>query len=133
MTRSITERMARTSSAMQDGVTHVAEIERAARGLDETLASIASASDRTRTAASGVGIAAEENLRAVEQAASGIASIAKVAESHASAAEEVTASSEEQSAACEQMSATAATLHKGAMRLQELVDGLGVRSNGGPR
>ena len=72
----------------------------------------------------------EENLRAVEQAATGIAAIARVAESHASAAEEVTASSEEQSAACEQMSATAATLHRGAMRLRELVDGLGARTNG---
>ena len=132
MTRSITERMARTSSAMQEGVAHVAEIEQAARGLDETLASIATASERTRTTASGVGTAAEENLRAVEQAASGIAAIARVAESHASAAEEVTASSQEQSAACEQMSATAATLHKGAMRLRELVDGLGARSNGEP-
>ncbi len=130
MTRSITERMARTSEAMQDGVMHVAEIERAARGMDDTLSVIASASDRTRTAASGVGVAAEENLRAVEQAATGIAAIARVAESHASAAEEVTASSEEQSAACEQMSATAATLHRGAMRLRELVDGLGARTNG---
>jgi len=28
------------------------------------------------------------------------------------------------------MSATAATLHRGAMRLRELVDGLGARTNG---
>lgn len=126
MTRSITDRMARTSQAMEEGVVHVGEIERAAREVDTALASIASSSGRTREAASGVSSAAEENIVAVDQAAGGIAAITRVAESHASAAEEVTASSEEQSAACEEMSATATTLHRGATELRELVQGLRV-------
>src|SRR5581483_2802538 len=90
------------------------------------LEAIGAASERTRVAANGVGEAAEENLVAVGQAAEGITGIARVAESHASAAEEVTASSEEQSAACEEMSATATALHREAMQLQELVQGLQV-------
>ena len=126
LTRSITDRMARTSQAMEEGVVHVGEIERAAREVDSALASIASSSGRTREAASGVSTAAEENLVAVDQAAFGMTAIARVAEAHASAAEEVTASSEEQSAACEEMSATATTLHRGATQLRELVAGLRV-------
>jgi methyl-accepting chemotaxis protein len=126
LTRSITDRMARTSQAMEDGVTHVGEIERAAREVDSALALIASSSGRTREAASGVSTAAEENLVAVDQAAGGMTAIARVAEAHASAAEEVTASSEEQSAACEEMSATATALHRGATQLRELVAGLRV-------
>ena len=126
LTRSITDRMARASQAMEEGVTHVGEIERAAREVDTALASIASSSGRTREAASGVSTAAEENLVAVDQAAGGMAAIARVAEAHASAAEEVTASSQEQSAACEEMSATATTLHRGATELRELVQGLRV-------
>ncbi|HEX6533148.1 MAG TPA: methyl-accepting chemotaxis protein [Gemmatimonadaceae bacterium] len=124
MTRSITERMSSTSHAMEEGAAHVGDIELAARAVDDVLASIASASERTRVAASRVGAAAEENITAVEQAAAGMTSIARVAESHASAAEEVTASSQEQSAACEEMSATATSLHRGATQLRELVQGL---------
>jgi methyl-accepting chemotaxis protein len=126
MTRSIIDRMARTSHAMEQGVTNVAEIEQAALAMDQALEAIGAASERTRVAANGVGEAAEENLVAVGQAAEGITGIARVAESHASAAEEVTASSEEQSAACEEMSATATALHREAMQLQELVQGLQV-------
>jgi methyl-accepting chemotaxis protein len=126
LTRSITDRMARTSQAMEGGVVHMGEIERAAREVDTALALIASSSSRTREAASGVSTAAEEILVAVDQAAGGMAAIARVAEAHASAAEEVTASSEEQSAACEEMSATATTLHRGATQLRELVAGLRV-------
>jgi methyl-accepting chemotaxis protein len=126
LTRSITDRMARTSQAMEEGVAHVGEIERAAREVDDALALIASSSSRTREAENGVSAAAEENLVAVDQAAGGMAAIARVAEAHASAAEEVTASSEEQSAACEEMSATATTLHRGATQLRELVAGLRV-------
>ncbi|HEY9516095.1 MAG TPA: methyl-accepting chemotaxis protein [Gemmatimonadaceae bacterium] len=132
MTRSITDRMARTSQAMESGVVHVGEIERAAREVDMALASIASSSSRTREAASGVSTAAEENLVAVDQATGGMAAIARVAEAHASAAEEVTASSEEQSAACEEMSATATMLHRGATQLRELVQGLRVTTDNVP-
>jgi methyl-accepting chemotaxis protein len=124
LTRSITDRMARTSHAMEQGVSHVGEIERAAREMDLALATIGSASGRTRQAVNSVSSAAEENLIAVDQAATGIAAIARVAESHASAAEEVTASSQEQSAACEEMSATATLLHRGATQLRELVQAL---------
>ncbi|MBX6331030.1 MAG: methyl-accepting chemotaxis protein [Gemmatimonadaceae bacterium] len=124
LTRSVSERMARTSHAMDEGVAHVGEIETAAREMDLAFAAIAGASERTRQAATGVQAAAEENLVAVDQAAAGVAAIARVAESHASSAEEVTASSEEQSAACQQMSATASTLHRGATELRELVQGL---------
>ena len=126
LTRSITDRMARTSQAMEEGVVHVGEIERAAREVDDALALIASSSSRTREAANGVSSAAEENLVAVDQATGGMAAIGRVAEAHASAAEEVTASSEEQSAACEEMSATATSLHRGATELRELVAGLRV-------
>jgi methyl-accepting chemotaxis protein len=126
LTRSVTDRMARTSQAMEEGVMHVGEIERAAREVDDALALIASSSGRTREAANGVSSAAEENLVAVDQATGGMAAIARVAEAHASAAEEVTASSEEQSAACEEMSATATSLHRGATELRERVAGLRV-------
>ena len=124
MTEALTERMARTSDAMEESAGQVEEIERAAREVDGALGTILGAAVRTREAAGTLGVAAEENARAVEHAALGIAAIARVAESHASAAEEVTASSQEQSAACEQMSATAGTLHGGATELRELVTGV---------
>jgi methyl-accepting chemotaxis protein len=124
VTRMIIGRVASTSRAMELGATRVGEIERVSHNIDTALTTISEAAGRASAAAAGVIVAAEENARAMEGAASSVTMIAKTAEAHASAAEEVTASSEEQSAACQEMSAASASLLKGSVQLRELVGGL---------
>src|SRR5207237_10791105 len=54
MTDSVTTRVAATSKAMEQGVSHVGEIERVSRELDSALSTILASAERARAAASGV-------------------------------------------------------------------------------
>lgn len=124
LTESVTTRVITTSQAMDSSVTNVAEIEQVERDLSATLASIVTATERTRRAAGAVAHSANENVRAIQSAATNLSLVAKTAESHASAAMQVSASTEEQSAACEQLSSASSHLLQGSQRLRELVGGL---------
>ena len=121
MTESVTTRVLATSKAMEQGVTHVGEIERLSHDLDSALSTILAAAERTRTAAAMVTTAATENARAVDSAALNLGLVARTAESHATAAMQVSASTEEQSAACEQMSMASTQLFHGSHALRDLV------------
>jgi len=121
MTDSVTTRVAATSKAMEQGVSHVGEIERVSRELDSALSTILAAAERARAAASAVTTAATENARAVDSAAANLGLVARTAESHATAAMQVSASTEEQSAACEQMSMASTQLFHGSHALKDLV------------
>jgi methyl-accepting chemotaxis protein len=120
----VTARVGTSSRAMESGGSRVGEIERLSREMDQALSIISAAATRTKTAASGVSKAAEQNAGAVASAAAGLDTIAKTAENHAAAAEEVNASTEEQSAACEEMTSASNVLLAESNQLKELVGGL---------
>lgn len=124
MTGIVTTRVTSSSRAMESSAGRVAEIERVSRDIDEALAIIAGAAERTRLAAGGVTSAAEANRGAAESAAEGIAAISRTAEGHAAAAQQVNASTEEQSAACEEMTSASSHLLEGSTQLRQLVGGL---------
>jgi len=121
LTQSVTTRVASTSTTMERGVAQVGEIERVSHDLDETLAQILAAAERTRLAAEQVADTAETNVRAVHAATDNLSGVARTAEGHAATAMQVSASTEEQSAACEQMSAASEQLLRGSTRLRQLV------------
>jgi len=131
MTKLVTASVARTTTAMEAGVSRVHEIERVSRDVDSALTTIADAAERTRLAAGTVTGAAEENVHAVEGAAAGINAIARTAEGHAVAAQAVSASTQEQSAACEQMSSATTQLLAGSTQLRGLVRGLRTAATAG--
>ncbi len=124
MTGVVTARVTSSSRAMESSAMRVAEIETVSRDIDDALATIARAAERTRVAANGVSSAAEANGDAARSAAASIEAIARTAEGHAAAAEEVNASTEQQSAACEQMTSASNHLLEGSTQLQRLVGGL---------
>lgn len=126
LTAVVSRRVNSTTEAMETGAARVGEIEQVSEGLDGALSSIGNAAERTRAAAAGLGEAADENSRAVVEAAAGITAAARAAEGHAAAAQEVSASTEEQSAACEEMSGAANALLRGSVRLREIVGNLRV-------
>lgn len=113
--------MGRTTEAMRTGSAHVNEIEQITTSIDSALATITKAAERTRSAASAVTVAANDNADLVESASQRVTQAARTAEGHAAAAEQVSASTEEQSAACEEMSAASTALLQGAGRLKEIV------------
>jgi methyl-accepting chemotaxis protein len=124
LTAVVTRRVTSTATAMVTGAARVAEIESVSQGIDGALESIGRSAEQTRTAALGLGDAADANVAAVNEAAAGITRAARTAEGHAAAAEEVSASTQEQSAACEEMSSAATALLQGSVRLKEIVAGL---------
>jgi methyl-accepting chemotaxis protein len=124
LTEAVTSRVTTTSRAMEGSATHVVEIERVGRDLNNALTTIVTAAERTRTSAASVTTAANDNLRAVEIAAQNLGLIARTAEGHAAAAMQVSASTEEQSAACEQMTTASTHLLVGSRELKGLVGGL---------
>lgn len=124
LTAVVTRRVGTTTQAMATGASRVAEIEKASQGIDDALGEISGSAEKTRAAALGLGTAADQNVEAVNAAASNITEAARAAEGHAAAAQEVSASTEEQSAACEQMSGAANALLQGSVRLREIVASL---------
>lgn len=124
LTAVVTRRVGTTTTAMETGASRVAEIESVSQGIDGALESIGRSAEQTRTAALGLGVAADANVSAVNDAAAGISQAARSAEGHAAAAQEVSASTQEQSAACEEMSSAATVLLQGSVRLKEIVAGL---------
>ncbi|HET8772078.1 MAG TPA: HAMP domain-containing methyl-accepting chemotaxis protein [Gemmatimonadaceae bacterium] len=124
LTAVVTRRVSSTTSAMETGASRVADIETVSAGIDGALESIGKSAEQTRSAALGLGGAADANVSAVNDAATGISAAARTAEGHAAAAQEVSASTEEQSAACEEMSSAATALLQGSVRLKEIVAGL---------
>lgn len=124
LTAVVTRRVGTTTQAMATGASRVAEIEKASQGIDDALGEISGSAEKTRTAALGLGTAADHNVEAVNAAASNISEATRAAEGHAAAAQEVSASTEEQSAACEQMSGAANALLQGSVRLREIVASL---------
>ncbi len=124
LTAVVTRRVSTTTQAMATGAARVADIEQASQGIDIALGEISSSAEQTRSAAVGLGSAADQNVAAVNTAAGNISAAARAAEGHAAAAQEVSASTEEQSAACEQMSGAANALLSGSVRLKEIVASL---------
>ena len=124
LTSVVTARVKSSSAAMEAGAERVDEIEKVSKDIDGALTAIGAAAERTRRASGDVTKEAQENMRLVETAVSGIGLIAKTAEGHAAAAQEVSASTEEQSAACEEMSSASSHLLHGSTQLRELVGGL---------
>lgn len=121
LTGSVTSRVSKTYSTMERGETQVGELERVSREIDDALASIAAAAERTTRAAEGVARTAGDNVRVVQCATDGLAAVARTAEGHAATAMQVSASTEEQSAACEQMTTASALLLRGSTHLRNLV------------
>jgi methyl-accepting chemotaxis protein len=121
LTSSVTSRVSKTFSTMERGESQVGELERVSREIDDALASIAAAAERTTRAAEGVARTADDNVRVVQCATDGLAAVARTAESHAATAMQVSASTEEQSAACEQMTTASALLLRGSTHLRNLV------------
>jgi methyl-accepting chemotaxis protein len=126
LTAQVSARVGSTTRAMKAGASQVGEIENLSRDLDESLATIVLAAERALQAAITVSAAAEDNLEAVQEAATGITQAARTAEGHAAAAEQVSASTQEQSASSEEMQSSAATLLDSAVHLKEIVAGLRV-------
>ncbi|MHB1863549.1 MAG: methyl-accepting chemotaxis protein [Gemmatimonadaceae bacterium] len=124
MTGLVTTRVTTSARAMESGATRVGEIERVSREIDEALRIITTAAAKTRAAATGVSVAAEQNTGAVTSASAGLDTIARTAENHAAAAQEVNASTEEQSAACQEMTSASNALLAESMELKGLVGGL---------
>ncbi len=120
-------RVGSTTKAMQAGATLVGEIENLSRDLDNSLATIVFSAGRALQASITVSEAAEGNLAAVQEAATGITHAARTAEGHAAAAQQVSASTQEQSASSEEMQSAATTLLESALHLKAIVAGL--RSN----
>lgn len=121
LTGSVTSRVSKTYSTMERGESQVGELERVSREIDDALASIAAAAERTTRAAEGVARTADDNVRVVQCATEGLAGVARTAEGHAATAMQVSASTEEQSAACEQMTTASAQLLLGSTHLRNLV------------
>ena len=121
LTGSVTSRVSKTFSTMERGESQVGELERVSREIDEALASIAAAAERTTRAAEGVARTADDNVRVVQRATEGLAAVARTAEGHAATAMQVSASTEEQSAACVQMTTASALLLRGSTHLRNLV------------
>jgi methyl-accepting chemotaxis protein len=124
ITGHVTTRVTTSARAMESGALRVGEIERLSREIDDALRIISDAAGRTRSAASGVAQAAQQNAGAVASASAGLDAIGKTAENHAASAQEVNASTEEQSAACEEMTSASNVLLQESTRLKELVGGL---------
>ena len=120
-TGDVSARVVGVSRAMEAGVSRVAEIAKVTRDIDAALATVSEFAARTRAAASGVTAAAIQSMTAVQEAASGLDSIARTAEGYAAAAQEVSASTQEQSAACEQMTSASAELLDGSTQLRQIV------------
>jgi len=127
LTAVVSARVGSTTKAMQASASQVGDIEGLSRNLDDSLATIVFAAERTHQASIAVNQAAEDNLSAVQAAASGITHAARTAEGHAAAAEQVSASTQEQSASSEEMQSAASTLLDSAVRLKEIVAGLRAR------
>jgi methyl-accepting chemotaxis protein len=121
LTGSVTSRVSKTYSTMERGENQVGELERVSREIDDALASIAAAAERTTRAAEEVARTADDNVRVVQSATEGLAGVARTAEGHAATAMQVSASTEEQSAACEQMTTASALLVRGSTHLRDLV------------
>lgn len=121
LTGSVTSRVSKTYATMERGERQVGELERVSREIDDALASIAAAADRTTRAAQDVARTADDNVRVVQKATEGLAVVARTAEGHAATAMQVSASTEEQSAACEQMTTASALLLRGSTHLRNLV------------
>ena len=121
LTGSVTSRVSKTYSTMERGESQVGELERVSREIDDALASIAAAAERTTRAAAGVARTADDNVRVVQCATEGLAAVARTAEGHAATAMQVSASTEEQSAACEQMTTASVLLLRGSTHLRNLV------------
>lgn len=121
LTGSVTSRVSRTYSTMERGEGHVGELERVSREIDEALATITAAAERTTRAANTVARTADDNVRVVQSATDGLNAVARTAESHAATAMQVSASTEEQSAACEQMTTASALLLRSSTHLRGLV------------
>lgn len=121
LTGSVTSRVSKTYSTMERGESQVGELERVSREIDDALAAIGAAAERTTRAAEGVARTADDNVRVVQCATEGLAAVARTAEGHAATAMQVSASTEEQSAACEQMTTASALLLRGSTHLRNLV------------
>jgi methyl-accepting chemotaxis protein len=117
-------RVGSTTKAMRAGAALVGEIENLSRDLDNSLATIVFSAERALQASIIVSEAAEGNLAAVQEAATGITHAARTAEGHAAAAEQVSASTQEQSASSEEMQSAATTLLESALHLKAIVAGL---------
>ena len=124
MTSVITTRVSASARVMESSAGRMSEIESVSREIDEALASISAAAERTRLAAWQLGGAADTNVQAVNVASSSVQAVARAAESHAATAEQVNASTQEQSAACEQMTSASSLLLEGSTHLRQLVGGL---------
>jgi methyl-accepting chemotaxis protein len=122
VTTVVSQRVSSTTGAMKVGAARVAEIESVSRDIEEALAAIAEAAERTRLAARVVAEAAQGNADCVQGAATSVMSIAKTAEHHASSAHQVSASTEQQSSACEQMSSASSQLLQTSTQLKRLVE-----------
>ncbi|HWK89729.1 MAG TPA: methyl-accepting chemotaxis protein, partial [Longimicrobium sp.] len=126
LTRTITERVDRTASAMASGARHVAEIERVAHAVGDALATIVDAAERTREAADSVTGLAEGNAAGAVDAARDIAAVAATAVDHAEAAEGVRAATTQQESACRMVGEATERLTGSAGQLRALVGGLRV-------
>ncbi len=121
LTGSVTTRVSKTYATMERGERHVGELERVSREIDDALATIATAAERTSRAAEQVATTADNNVRVVQCATESLAAVARTAEGHAATAMQVSASTEEQSAACEQLTTASALLLRGSTHLRNLV------------
>ena len=126
ITRTITQRVNSTASAMQAGATHVEEIERVAHAVEGALITIVDAAERTRVAADRVTGLAEGNAMAAVEAAHDIAAVADTAVVHAETAEGVRAATTQQEAACRMVSEATWRLTRSAGELRSLVGELRV-------
>jgi methyl-accepting chemotaxis protein len=121
LTEAVTTRVTTTSLAMENSAASVVEIERVGRELDSALTTIVAAAERTREAAAAVTALADQNMRAVEDAAENLGLVTRTAEGQATAAMQVSASTEQQSAACEEMTSASSQLLQGSRELRGLV------------
>ena len=76
----VTRRVGTTTLAMESGAARVGEIESVSAGIDNALSAITLSAEQTRTAATGLGEAAGQNVSAVNDAAAGISAAARAAE-----------------------------------------------------
>ncbi|HEX2077850.1 MAG TPA: methyl-accepting chemotaxis protein [Longimicrobium sp.] len=126
LTRTITQRVNSTASAMEAGASHVEEIERVAKAVEGALTTIADAAERTRVAADRVTGLAEGNASAAVEAATGVAAVAETAVVHAEAAEGVRSATLQQESACRLVAEATERLTGSAGELRSLVGGLRV-------
>jgi methyl-accepting chemotaxis protein len=121
LTWAVTTRVTTTSQAMENSAASVLEIELVGRELDGALTTIVRAAERTREAAAAVTALADQNMRAVEDAATNLGLVTRTAEGQATAAMQVSASTEQQSAACDEMTSASSELLQGSRQLRGLV------------